>query len=127
MKKKIVVFTLLLGLLFVTGCSSEGSDEVTGGVVVSEGIKEFDVIAKQWEFIPSIIKVNQGDQVRLKVTSTDVDHGIAIPQFGINQVAPVGQTVTMEFTADKKGQFPMICSVYCGHGHMNHRGMLIVE
>jgi cytochrome c oxidase subunit 2 len=123
--KFIVLIFVVLTLMIVTGCKEK--NDVTGAVVMDDGFKEFEIIAKQWEFIPSKITVNQGDKVRLKVTSTDVDHGVAIPQFGVNQVAPVGQTVSVEFTADKKGNFPLICSVYCGSGHMQHKGLLIVE
>ena len=30
-------------------------------------IKEFDIIAKKWDFEPAIITVNEGDVVRLKI------------------------------------------------------------
>src|SRR3989338_8559345 len=41
-------------------------DEVEEAVVVSDSeIKEFDMTAKQWEFTPSTITVNEGDTVRL--------------------------------------------------------------
>jgi cytochrome c oxidase subunit II len=128
MKKVKIGFLvgLVALLILVAGCSKGGANKSTGAAVV-EGVKEFDVIAKQFEFVPSTIKVKQGDTVRLKVTSVDVDHGVAIPQFGVNKGVPGGQTVLIEFVADRKGEFPLICSVYCGSGHMNHRGLLVVE
>ena len=32
-----------------------------------------------------------------------------------------------EFIADKKGEFEMFCSVYCGQGHGQMKGKLIVK
>jgi len=113
--KNIFLFFLILFTFLVAGCTqtqkAEGNFDTTSG-----SLKEFDVIAKQWEFIPSTITVSQGDTVRLKVKSVDVDHGIAIPQLGVNQPVPAGESVTIEFRATQKGQFPLICSVFCGSG-----------
>ena len=68
-----------------------------------------------------------GDKVRLKVKSIDVDHGLAIPEFGVNLILKPNELQTVEFVADKKGEFPFFCSVYCGVGHGGMRGKLIVE
>ena len=61
--------------------------------------------AKKWEFNPSIIKVKIGDKVRLRVISIDVDHGLAIPEFGVNIILKPNKLSTAEFIADKKGEF----------------------
>lgn len=90
-------------------------------------IKEFTITAKQFDFTPETITVNQGDQVKLIVTSTDVTHGFLISEYGINERLEPGKTVTVEFTADKKGEFPIVCNVVCGSGHSGMRGKLIVN
>jgi len=90
-------------------------------------VKEFDVVASQWKFSPSTIEVNEGDSVVLNVRSVDVAHGIAIPGFGINEYLSPGQTVSMEFVADRKGSFTFSCSVSCGVGHAGMIGKLIVK
>jgi cytochrome c oxidase subunit 2 len=83
--------------------------------------------AKMFEFIPGEIRVNQGETVRLKITATDVKHGFAISEYGINEQLLVGQEATIEFVADKKGTFTFFCSVMCGSGHRDMKGTLIVE
>ena len=104
------------------------ADEPLEPIVVSDSkIKEFDITAKKFEFIPSTITVNQGDKVRLNIKSVDVTHGFAISEFGISENLRPGKTVTVEFTADKKGEYTFFCSVYCGGGHSGMRGKLIVE
>ena len=61
------------------------------------------------------------------VTSTDVAHGIAIPELNVNLSVPAGKTESIEFVADKKGSFHAHCSVYCGPGHSKMKGKLIVK
>lgn len=103
-------------------------DEVEETVVASDSkIKEFDITAKRFEFIPSTIKVSKGDKVKLNVKSIDGTHGFAISEFGINENLKPGVTKTIEFTADKTGEFTFFCSVYCGSGHSGMKGKLIVE
>ena len=102
--------------------SSTGSQNQNTGVV-----KEFKITAKQFAFEPSTIEVSKGDKVRLIVTSTDVPHGIAIPEYGINERIDPGKPVTIEFTAEKEGSFTAFCSVFCGSGHSNMKGKIIVR
>ncbi|KKP67701.1 MAG: cytochrome c oxidase subunit II [Candidatus Roizmanbacteria bacterium GW2011_GWA2_35_19] len=93
----------------------------------SDKVKEFTMIAKQWSFDPALIKVKQGDKVRLKITSVDVSHGIAIPDFDVKADLKPNVETTVDFTADKKGEFTFFCSVLCGQGHTEMSGKLIVE
>jgi len=104
-----------------------GGGTAAGGGGTEANAKEFDVTAKQFEFVPGVITVNEGDTVRLNVTSVDVAHGISIPEFGVNERIEVGQTAIVEFVADQKGTFTMHCSVFCGTGHGLMKGTLIVE
>ncbi len=89
--------------------------------------KIFSLTAKQWEFIPSAITVNKGDTVKLKITSTDVAHGFALPDFKIKLDLEPGATKEVEFVADKAGTFSFRCSVFCGDNHSGMKGTLIVK
>ena len=90
-------------------------------------VKEFKLTARQFSFEPGIIEVNKGDEVRLVITSMDVPHGFSIAEYGINERLDVGKPATIEFTADKEGTFTAFCSVFCGSGHSNMKGKLIVR
>lgn len=92
----------------------------------SAAVKEFSITAKNWEFIPSTITVKKGDKVRLVIKSVDVDHGFALTAFGINKPLKPGETATVEFTADKVGSHSFFCSVFCGSGHRDMKGTLVV-
>lgn len=107
---------------------TEQEDEVEETVVVSDsGVKEFDMTARQWAFEPSIIRVKEGDRVRLNIKNEDVTHGFAIFEFNVNERLQPGKTTIVEFTADKKGEYTFFCSVQCGQGHRDMKGKLIVE
>lgn len=95
--------------------------------VVGPVLKSFTMTAKQWEFVPSTITVNEGDIVNLSITSTDVAHGFSLRQFGVSADLQPGKTVQVEFVADKKGTFSFICNVFCGSGHGSMKGSLVVE
>ncbi|MDO8626605.1 MAG: cupredoxin domain-containing protein [Candidatus Magasanikbacteria bacterium] len=90
-------------------------------------VKTFSVTAKTWEFTPSVITVNQGDQVRLEIKSLDVTHSFSLPDFNIKITLEPGVPQTVEFTADKTGEFVFACRVYCGDGHADMKGRLIVK
>jgi cytochrome c oxidase subunit II len=128
-------FFLLFILIFITGCSNEVENVINNAApvsgvedVVSKGdIREFSMIAKQWNFEPGVIEVDQGDMVKLSIESVDVAHGIAIPDFNVNVFLSPGKTEVVEFIADKSGEFTFFCSVQCGHGHGGMRGKLIVN
>lgn len=92
-------------------------------------VKEFDMIAKQWEFSPNTITVNKGDTVILHIESIDVAHGFGFPSGfgGIDAMLEPGEIVDVEFIADERGTFMFACSISCGSGHIRMTGQLIVK
>ena len=124
---KKIFFLFLLSLVLIAGCKGQDSGTQTTGAVPTGEVKEFTMTAKNWEFEPSTIRVNQGDQVKITVTSVDVTHGFAIPAFGVSERLTPGKSEVVEFFVDKKGTFGFACSVFCGAGHNLMEGQLIVE
>jgi len=89
--------------------------------------RHFDVIASRFHFEPASLEVTEGDRVALTLRSADGTHGIAIPEFKVKATIPKGGApVTVEFVAAKAGTFPFDCSEYCGSGHRQMKGRLVV-
>ena len=109
------------------GDNQESGQDDAGTASDASETKEFNIVARQWNFNPDTITVNEGDIVVLNIESIDVTHGFAISAFGINERLSPGNTVRIEFVADRKGSFSFFCSVQCGSGHTRMRGTLIVE
>jgi len=109
------------------GITTSTTTTSTTTKTTSSPVKEFTMTAKQWAFDPAIITVKQGDTVRLKITSTDVAHGFALTDFNVKVDLAPNKEETVEFVADKKGEFTFFCSVMCGEGHRDMTGKLVVE
>jgi cytochrome c oxidase subunit 2 len=89
--------------------------------------REIAVVARKFSFEPSRIEVTEGERVRLVVTSADIPHGIEIKKFKVDKTIPRGgKPVAIEFTASVAGEYPIICSEYCGQGHDEMKGSLVV-
>lgn len=89
--------------------------------------KTFDISMSRFAFTPSVLNVGVGDTVVINATAKDTTHGISIPEFKVNLVVPKGTTQTASFVADKAGTYTFRCSVYCGEGHSDMTGTLIVK
>ena len=98
--------------------------------VTAAGAEEPRVIkvtAKKFEFSPAEIHLKRGEHVVLELTSLDRKHGFKLPELGIRTEVPAGGTTRVEVTADKPGRFPFACDVFCGDGHEDMTGILIVD
>jgi plastocyanin len=93
----------------------------------NDGVKEFHIKLKRYEYSPSVIKVQQGDRVRLVVEGVDLEHGLYIDGYDIDVKVQHAEQKTLEFVADKPGAFKIRCSVVCGPMHPFMTGKLVVE
>ncbi|NOX33719.1 MAG: hypothetical protein GXP56_08265 [Deltaproteobacteria bacterium] len=95
--------------------SIDAVDVLTGSL----GLKKFN---------PPVIKVQKGDLVVLKLTSSDVVHGFSLKDFGvfINDGIQPGRPRTVSFIANKEGRFTFSCNAICGSYHENMTGTIIV-
>jgi cytochrome c oxidase subunit 2 len=94
----------------------------------SEEPRTIEIVAKRFTFEPARVEVKEGERIRLVLTSADGVHGIEIKKFKVNKKIPRGgEPVTIEFVANAPGQFPILCSEFCGNDHDDMKGMLVVE
>jgi cytochrome c oxidase subunit II len=97
------------------------------GAARQDAPREIDVVARRFAFEPARIEVAVGERVRLRVVSADGVHGLEIKKVKVKKEIPRGTTpVIIEFTASEAGEFPILCSEYCGDGHENMQGQLVV-
>ena len=85
------------------------------------------VIAKKFEFVPREIRVKQGETVLLQFTAPEVPMGFSLPDFSLRADIMPGKIATLRLTADKTGSFDFLCDVFCGSGHEDMSGTLIVS
>ena len=104
-----------------------GARAVTSRALAQDEPRTIEIVAKRFTFEPSRVEVTAGERVRLVVKSADGVHGIEIKKFKVTKKVPRGgESVTIEFVASAAGQYPILCSEYCGDGHDEMKGTLIV-
>lgn len=84
------------------------------------------VTAKKFEFTPGEITVKKGEPVVIEIKSEDVKHGFSLPDFKVRASIEPGKTAAVRFTPDKAGRFTFACDVFCGDGHEDMSGTLVV-
>ncbi len=89
--------------------------------------REIAVVASRFAFEPARIEVTEGEHIRLLVSSADGVHGVGIKKFKVEKTVPRGgESVTIDFVASAAGEYPLLCSEYCGKGHAEMQGVLVV-
>jgi nitrosocyanin len=104
------------------------STTTTPATTTQAAVKAFTVSATNFRFTPSEIRVKQGDTVRITLTNNStMPHDWKVDAFGAaTKIIQGGQQDTIEFVANKTGQFEYYCSVG-NHRQMGMKGTLIVE
>jgi cytochrome c oxidase subunit 2 len=100
-----------------------------GGVarLAAETSNEVELIAEKFDFTPDTVKAKVGRPLTFVLTSIDRVHGFKMPDFGVRiDIVPTEET-RVTITPTKPGTFAFFCDVFCGDGHEEMAGTLIVE
>ncbi len=87
---------------------------------------EVYMIAKTWQFIPREIVVPAGAKVTFYVTSMDVQHAIKILGTSVSMQILPGYVGKVSYTFKEPGEYPFICTEYCGLAHAAMYGVIKV-
>lgn len=85
------------------------------------------IVAQRGQFTPNDVHVPRNAAVTLELTSLDTIHGFSSADLNLEAKIVPGQTTTVRFTADKAGTHDFVCDQFCGDGHENMVGHIIVE
>jgi cytochrome c oxidase subunit 2 len=77
---------------------------------------EHDITAPAGDNGP-VIRVPEGQDVYIGVTSVDVIHGFHVPNLGLKMDALPNQVQYIQTTATEEGSYQGYCSEYCGLAH----------
>jgi cytochrome c oxidase subunit II len=82
--------------------------------------------AQMWSWYP-ILKLKQGQEYRIHISSMDLQHGFSLQPMNMNfQILP-GYDHVLTITPTSSGDFRVICNEFCGIGHHLMTGKIIVE
>ena len=88
---------------------------------------EIRISARKFEFHPNRVTAKLGQPLVLVLTSEDRIHGFKMPELGLRTDIVPGQETRLELVPDKAGSFTFFCDVFCGGGHEDMDGTLVVE
>ena len=96
-----------------------------GNVKVKERL--IKIQAKKFKYTPNKIILKTGQPVVLEFTSVDFIHGFNIPDMNLRADLPPGKITSVRFTPDKAGEYEFLCDNFCGSGHEEMSGKIIVK
>lgn len=85
------------------------------------------VTVKKFEYGQREITLKKGVPVVIELTSLDRVHGFNLPDFKTRADVIPGTVTRVRLVPDKTGTFAFFCDVFCGDGHEEMAGKIIVE
>jgi heme/copper-type cytochrome/quinol oxidase subunit 2 len=105
-----------------------GAGAAAHGATAPAGPVDVYLMAYQWGYTPSILRLETGVPYRFRMMAVDVAHGASL-QLGragrIVRLRP-GMLVEQELKFSQAGEYLLYCTVYCGLAHDRMQGRLIV-
>lgn len=81
--------------------------------------------AQMWTWYP-VLRLKKGETYRLHLSSLDLQHGFSVTPINMNfQVLP-GYDHVLTVTPTLAGEFAIVCNEFCGIGHHQMTGRIIV-
>ncbi len=94
--------------------------------VAPRGFRHIRVSASQWRYSPDRIPLRAGEHVVLELVSEDRLHGFNLPVLGLRTDVKPAVVTELELVAPRAGEWPFHCDVFCGEGHEEMSGVLVV-
>ena len=126
------LLVLLGSLLLALGINGEDATptikKIGNPAPAGAPVKEIEISAKKYQFVPGEIEVPINTLLRLHLMSTDKEHGFELKSVKDSCVKfKPGAPATVEFYADKVGELEFSCCKFCGLGHGKMKGKLVVK
>ncbi len=101
--------------------------DAPGVYQVGDNAYQAVIVAQAFVFTPSEITVPAGAEVTFLIASKDVIHGFMIPRTTVNAMVIPGQVTEVTYSFDEAGEHQIICHEFCGIGHHQMYGKVVVE
>ena len=100
---------------------------ISGHLLAAENERVIQITAKRFEYEPKEITVKKGVPVVLEFTSLDRLHGFNCPDLKVRTDIVPGKINRVRVVPDKTGTFAFQCDIFCGDGHEDMTGTIVVE
>ena len=102
-------------------------DYLDTGIPIVEPPPGADVymFGRLWEWWP-VLRLKKDETYRLHLSSLDWQHGFSLQPVNINIQVHPGYDYVITLKPNKSGEFSVICNEYCGIGHHQMIGRIVV-
>ena len=94
-----------------------------------QGPVDVYLMAYQWGYAPSVLRLETGVPYRFRMMAVDVAHGASLQLGRAGRMVRLrpGTQVEQELTFSQPGEYLLYCTVYCGLAHDRMQGRVIVS
>lgn len=85
------------------------------------------ITAKKFSYTPNQITIKKGEAVVLEFTSVDFVHGFNIPDMHMRADLMPGRITRVRLQTDESRAYDFLCDNFCGSGHEEMNGKIIVS
>ncbi len=82
--------------------------------------------ARRFAYSPAVIRLKKDQPVVLELISKDGLHGFNAPELGLRSDVIMDGPSRLTFTPRKTGRFIFHCDIFCGSGHDQMAGEIVV-
>jgi cytochrome c oxidase subunit 2 len=125
MKRRAAIGRLLGGVGVLLGLAGASIPAVSAAKRSSKE-RVIKIIAQKFHYTPNEFTVKKGETTVLEFTALDFVHGFKVPDLNIRVDLPPGQLTRVRITPDKAGVLDFLCDNFCGSGHEEMNGRIIV-
>jgi cytochrome c oxidase subunit 2 len=86
---------------------------------------EVYLLARLWQWYP-VLELEKGQSYRIHMSSADWQHGFSLLPINMNIQVHPGYEMVVTMTPTETGEFGIVCNEYCGIGHHQMSGKIIV-
>jgi cytochrome c oxidase subunit 2 len=117
-------------LLFATVLGGAGALLGSNSIAAKQPLKSKERVikiqAKKFVYTPNRIVIKKDEAVVLEFTALDFMHGFNIPDWKIRADLMPGQVTRVPLKPKSAGEFDFLCDNFCGTGHEEMNGKIIV-
>jgi cytochrome c oxidase subunit II len=96
------------------------------GLAATQPERVISIEARKFAYHPNRIMLKKGEPVILEFTAIDFTHGFNMPDLKIRADLMPGQPTRVRMVPDKAGEYAFLCDNFCGGGHEEMNGKIIV-
>lgn len=115
-----------LAVAVLGGLTAAGIVAVSAASDADANVQVVKVVAKRFSYTPSTITLKKGVPAVLEISSVDFTHGFNVPDLNLRADLPPGKVTKLKIMPDRVGKFEFLCDNFCGSGHEEMNGEIVV-